>query len=331
MNLSRQRGVSLIQILVALVISTFLMWGMVGILTSGKRSFVYQSDIAAMQDSARFGMKQMVQAIRMGGHRGGLWKGVVNVIAGGTAQLPCQGGWIAAYTKAVEGFSGSSAIAGTSTCVSAFTGSNILADSDVLVVRYAGAEHVADPGSVANTNRYFLYAVTGLNAELNTGSGVASTWSTEVAATPSGRVYGRYIFPYYADLFYVRSCSDCDGGGDGIPTLVRMRMDGNSVTTEPLAEGIETLRVEYGVDTNDDLMVDLYRSATAVSDWSQVLSVRLALVVRGAEQDQGFTDSATYSLLPGENSIDFTPASANQHYPRKVFETTAYLRNQIRG
>lgn len=83
--------------------------------------------------------------------------------------------------------------------------------------------------------------------------------------------------------------------GDGIPTLKTINQSG---TVTPLVEGIEYMQIDYGVDGNGDGAADSYDdcSACLVTDWTNVMSVRISIVARNQEATTGWTDSKTYDL-----------------------------------
>ena len=44
-------------------------------------------------------------------------------------------------------------------------------------------------------------------------------------------------------------------------------------------EGVESMEILYGVDTDGDDAANYYVTADAVADWAQVVSVRVSLLV----------------------------------------------------
>jgi type IV pilus assembly protein PilW len=82
--------------------------------------------------------------------------------------------------------------------------------------------------------------------------------------------------------------------------------------------------VQYGVDTNGDVIVDEYRTADDVSDWNDVISVSVALLARSLEEYGVDTDQRSYTLL------DVTVAAPTDRRLREVFTATASIRNRVR-
>jgi type IV pilus assembly protein PilW len=93
---------------------------------------------------------------------------------------------------------------------------------------------------------------------------------------------------------------------------------------EELVEGIEQLQVQYGIDTTGDVIVDEYRTANNVTDWSDVISVSVALLVRSLDEYGVDTDRRNYTLL------DATVAAPGDRRLREVFAATAGIRNRVR-
>jgi type IV pilus assembly protein PilW len=112
-----------------------------------------------------------------------------------------------------------------------------------------------------------------------------------------------------------------DTGTNGTSLYRRI---GNA-SAEELIEGVDTLQVQFGVDTNGDAshLADQYVTSDSVTDWSRVVNVRVALLVRSMDEYGSQRDTATYPLL-GE-----TVAAFNDRRDRRVFMTTATLRNKL--
>lgn len=107
---------------------------------------------------------------------------------------------------------------------------------------------------------------------------------------------------------------------DGIPGL--WERDPRSGTRE-LMSGVESLRLEYGEDTNQDLEVESYSDAGAVGDWDDVVSVRISMLTRSHEGD---ITSGT-----GNQSLTFDGTSyGDDGRIRRVFQTTVALRNRLK-
>jgi type IV pilus assembly protein PilW len=131
---------------------------------------------------------------------------------------------------------------------------------------------------------------------------------------------------------------------NGQPTLMRVSLDNGAYSNpQPLIEGIEAFRVEYGIDnlgknglpisaTNPgDGSADSYVSCSAggctQDELANIVAVKIHVLARNLEVTPGHEDSKTYTL--GKDfAIDATGMStADRSYKRHVFSTTVRLIN----
>lgn len=100
------------------------------------------------------------------------------------------------------------------------------------------------------------------------------------------------------------------------------RGNGNA-TAQPLVEGIESMQILYGENTDGNpLSANRYVSPDE-SDLNNVVSVRIALRFHSREQVRQGADTNRYALL---DSDPFEPASGDQRLRREI-TTTVSLRN----
>src|SRR5262249_6982983 len=99
---------------------------------------------------------------------------------------------------------------------------------------------------------------------------------------------------YVMRTYYVASCNRC--GIDTIPTLKRAEFNGDEIIVTPVAEGIENLQFEYGIDANNDGTPDRYLESVdpalgaAFGRWSNVMAVRVYLLARSTDIEPGYQD-----------------------------------------
>ncbi|MBF0369105.1 MAG: PilW family protein [Magnetococcales bacterium] len=96
-----------------------------------------------------------------------------------------------------------------------------------------------------------------------------------------------------------------------------------ATATYTLVAGVESLQILYGEDTNGNGEINLYRIATNVADWNDVLSVRIAVLLRTADYVNAQQDD-TYKLV---NESPIGPYSDG--LLRRSFVTTIALRNRM--
>lgn len=124
------------------------------------------------------------------------------------------------------------------------------------------------------------------------------------------------VYRFLSRLFYV---NDRDA-------LVRRELVGSSFgTAEPLVEGIEMIAFEYGVDTAGDRAPESYVRAPSVTNWANVVSVRIWLVSRSLEPTAGYLDEGAYSIAGSSYSV-----SSHLNHKRTVHSMVVKL-NSMAG
>jgi type IV pilus assembly protein PilW len=145
-------------------------------------------------------------------------------------------------------------------------------------------------------------------------------------------------------LTHIYFIANNDQAGDGIPTLKRAELklrDGQLGLYEvPLAEGIENMQLEYGIDTTADGVADLFTADPATADgcedtacvpknWRRVVSVKLNLLSRNTEKSPGYSDTRTYVLGNKADGSANRVAAQNDGYKRHVFQALVPLPNPV--
>ncbi len=326
MNRPTQRGFSLIELMIAVTLGLLLTLGIINIFLSSKRGYRVQDSIGRMQENSRYTIDYLARAV----HLADFWSGVpVNCIStigsiSYTGSGGCDAAWLINPLDGLHGYAGgATAPTGMPTgCLS-----NYVPNSDVLVVRGIDpdeqfASAVLSSTDTLSNGKYFVRAAAGTEARLFDAS-IAANRSAAAAALPDdanspGDVlnYRYQVFVYYLATF----------SGDNSPTLFVWRMQQDQMVREPLVAGVEMMRFEYGVDTNADLVVDRYQVAADVTNWANVLTVRMSVVLRGNAVDK-LIDGDSYTLAGG---YTYTPAAGVQKYMRSLVVKEAQVRNRVR-
>jgi len=150
--------------------------------------------------------------------------------------------------------------------------------------------------------------------------------------------YHRYV----VRIYFV---SNNDVAGDGIPTLKVAQLDATGFTDASvisLAEGIENLQLEYGLDTvNTNGSADQFTAnpdtyagctgasaACSVSNWAAAVAVKVHMLGRNTEPTAvGYTDTKTFTLgHNADGSLNTIPAY-NDKFKRHVYEASVRLYN----
>ncbi|CAA6802099.1 MAG: Unknown protein [uncultured Thiotrichaceae bacterium] len=200
---------------------------------------------------------------------------------------------------------------------------------------------------VVSTSNFITGSVTGQSCS---GNGVATTQTNVADASLLGSTVDGLLAAndqvgvvYSGDSSLNQDCSglslpsDCEVGsalesgaaqiystfsiGDvsGVPHL----QCASSLSSERIAlvPGIERIQFNYGVDADNDGVVDQYQTASQVTQWGSVLSVRVALLARSLKPTKKVAEAMSFMLL--DNKIDV----AADRYQRAVFQTTIRLQN----
>jgi Tfp pilus assembly protein PilW len=327
-------GVSVIELMVAMAISLILLLGIVNIFIGSKESYRARENISMMQETARFGLESLTSAILMADHWGGVRSSDISISATGLTggSGDCDSAWITNIGQAIfgaDGKSGISSVTGFADCV---TNNKYIVNSDVLILRYAAGQPIINSGVQADTSSLHVRTSTGEKGTLFKG-GV-----DPVAATGLSDQDGTNNYQYRVEAYYLRPCSVTTGGCiDGIPTLVRLVFvlspSGGQVTSEALVNGVEQIQYQYGIDASGDGQVEQFASATSVSNWNQVVAVRIDMLVRTESEDPDYQDAtATYTLAGGtaDNGLVYTVPTSGLGFHRKRLTKVVQIRNRTR-
>lgn len=341
------RGFSVIELMVAVAISLLLLSGIVAIFVSSKSSYETNERFSRIQENGRFALDAVMTDVRSSGFVGCARQ--PNYLSTSlNNQTTLQWNFLAG---SVAGFEAT----GTDTWSPAMDASiaGPLSGSDVLVVRVPVRERVASPltadmGTSSGTLQvapgsgwtagdialaYSCEAISVFQVTGFTSGGVISHDINSGAAPQNAnnnlsytyRQHVTRVVPVETIVYFVapstRVADAIDPAPAGTTSLWRRR---GLAAVEELVEGIEQIQIQYGVDTNGDVIVDEYRTADAVSDWNDVISVGVAMLVRSLEEYGTETDARTYTLL------DVDVAAPADRRMREVFTATASIRNRVR-
>lgn len=315
----RARGMSLVELLVAVAIGVFMVavLGAVFARTSFDRRTL---DLAGRQiENGRYALDSLRDQISMAGYFGELSPKEALIYASAD---PCTNtlasmGWNAATGQVplpVEG--------GTTLPVGWACGTlNRKAGTEYLVIRYASPAATTPAGSTASV--VSLQANGCMDATtafaFATGGNAANFPLTQQDCTTAMPVR-----ELRTRLYFVATCGVCSPS-DNIPTLKVLERRAGTLTESIVADGVEDLRVEYGLDTSGDGVIDSYTTAPTTAQLKDLVAMRVRVVARTTETVAGFVDGKT---IGGEGGLpDFTPASTDLAYKRKAFVELVSLPN----
>ena len=131
---------------------------------------------------------------------------------------------------------------------------------------------------------------------------------------------------YAPAVYFVQSFTNA---GDGIPALCRRVLRSASggapaYATECLAQGIENLQIEIGVDSDEDGTANFFTPTPTASHLATVSTARVYVQARSVRADVNYVNDKTYQI---GNAAAFTPSGSERHYFRKTLATEVALRN----
>jgi type IV pilus assembly protein PilW len=115
--------------------------------------------------------------------------------------------------------------------------------------------------------------------------------------------------------------------GDDLVCQPRAEDGSASGSADSVVAGIENLQVLYGEDTDTaDAVTNATRYVTAgnVTDWDNVVSARIGIVVNSGQGIATSNDTKTFSLIGQPAS-----AAAGDRLRRRAYSTTVVIRNRM--
>jgi type IV pilus assembly protein PilW len=336
------RGFSLVELMVAMAISLLLLSGVVAIFASSRTSYETTDKLSRIQENGRFALEQFTHDIRESGFVG--CSRFPPVVSSSLDPSKFLYDFVSVNGfKPVRGFQ---FVSGTnwSPTLPADAGlpTSIIPGSDILALRLPargvapqklqkdalGTDDLLFPnvtGTFKDNDTVMLYSC-GAQAFFQATSFGGGTMKHEqkgLNATNDLRFDFPAAFsqavPINTVLYYIAAKSDTDL----TPSLWRKIGEQDP---EEMVEGVEQMQIDYGLDTNNDYVVDAYQTADAVTNWDQVFSVRVALLVRSMEKYGFDKDTSKHYLLTGDHEVA-VPAP-NDGYYREVFTSTVVIRNK---
>ncbi len=326
----KQQGMSLLEAMIALSVGVFLLGGVMVTFSSMRATTSETMGIGEVQENGRLA----ISILRRDIEHSGFWGQYQSQLSSDLLAVPaapasdCSGG-------SNSGNDGSFPVASnwafwsiwaTTPSSASVLGciDDALSGSDVVQIKRA----ISNPTNVADfrSNRFYLIASSSSAAIV---SGAADASSYPVIDNANNWMYQHVVY-------YI---GNTDLDGDSIPTLMRKRLIvGNggaaSIASEPVIDGIENIRLMFGIDVDLDGKVDSYVGSENVSrdywnqgssDTSYILSVRIYVLSRALEPDMEYTNNNSYTL--GDRTVN----GGGDHYRRMLFTTTASVINAING
>lgn len=325
----REAGVSLVELMVAMLIGIFLLLGAVTVYNQSRNTYRASEALARLQEVGRLGMDVVESDLRMSNfwglnndpdiiiNKAGVGDPLPSDFTTGQgAIISSCGGASSNWLIDLDNYTGGSNNSYGLSCAAA-SGYTPLAGTDVLVVRRANNTVPA----ALETNRVYIQTSRVRGALFVP----ACTDPLSTTCIPAGflppisqsRRLEAHVY-YVADRSTLRT---------DVPALRRKRFSNindaaNAFNDEEIVSGVEDLQVRFGIDTNGDSSVDQYVNPGAVPANADIISATVWLRIRSEDQDFSHTDDRSYQYA--DMASAFTP---NDNYRRIVVSKTILLRN----
>jgi type IV pilus assembly protein PilW len=364
-SLKIQRGLSLVELLVAIAIGAVLIFGATQAYVDSRNAYAVNESVARMQENGRYAMSVLEPDLRMSNYWG-LQKGgdIVSNNAKKTAAAASFAGPAATSCGTNYGIDLEQNVEGTdasypttvSTCLP--YNNKAVTTADTLTVRRAST---VESTAAANFGSLRICSSRG-GAILVTDTSTSPVCLGAAATPKNAQINDLIVNLYYVDQDSAQSV--------GYPSLRRYWLDvngsvgaKNTFQEAEIVAGVEDMQVEFGVDrtggygTSGGAAVQYLPAGTtlsgllnSVTNPAQVVSVRIWLLVRGDTPEVGFTDDRVYVYgsrtdatnktgdlnTAGDAGKAFQPSlntdnspTGLKHYRRVLISRTIQVRNAL--
>lgn len=352
---NRERGVTLIELMISITIGLILLGTLSYIYVGSRTAFRANDNLARVQEVGRFALDYLSRDLRMASFAGCRSRGLdntnVNPMARPAVAFTGVGSGLVGYENGT-GWTNPTTIAR-------------VAGSDVIVLRRAAGASVEIASNttmtditlknnclrfrrsevvvLASCEAATVFRITNDPDQTCTAGSVTPVvlQHGHMGAGTDGTQGNGFVgdassaLIYNFDLFKAESRATVHrfqetayfigtNAGGRLPSLYRV----NNGAAEELVENVTDMDVLYGVNSDGDAagVADAYVSANAVTNWAQVVSVRLSLLV--ASPDLGVaTQTQSYVLRDVDNDGALDRQDAADTRLRQVFTTTVAVRN----
>lgn len=325
-----QAGLSLVELIVAMALGLLLTLGAVQAFLGSNQTYRLSDGLAKLQENMRFALDNFQYEGRLAGHQGCLVGEPVNdldkthaayepIAYDGQAVI----GWDSAGTGLGDVSDAETLTVPGGTWKNSVYGGGLpddLADrvirgNDVLVVNRAELIDTTVDGAGAGTANLPTVEPSGIAQDsvvlvimgdcsageifqkTNAGNGATITKAGNTRpGNASPQIIGSYdsnatVYLYTSTAYYIGV------GADNEPALFRDRLDaGDPFGAVELASGVENMQVLYGIAGEGGKRALGYVPASAVIDWADVVSIRIALLMRSADRITDVSEARIFNL-----------------------------------
>ncbi len=369
----KSHGFSLVELLLASTIGLILISGMITVFVGNKRSSELNTSMANLQENARFAIDKLASDIRMSGFQGCVdinrapaailaaakptddyhaSAAVASVISEGNSWSPSPPlGFNTANHPALPGTHALTLQFGHPSTfpLAQLVGTGGIADrsAPIVVDITAGVSSrpfdikKGDYALISNCSFADIFRVSALSqtdtrAELSHAApdNTSGALSTEYGGVDSLRV--TQVMRFVSNVYYVGNTGNKNSHGDEITALYQQSLPYGDLNVNPpteLIQGIEDMRISFGLRTGNDSLVYVDPN-DARFDATQVETIRIGLLMNSYDRISDTEDTNTYVLAGHaiEPKKSGATSSARTHAGderfRLAFNTTVKVRNR---
>ena len=327
-SLRHQRGVTLVELMVALALGLLITVAMLKVYVDASRMYRFNEGLARVQENGRFALEFIRRDARVAGFWGCYSDAPLTNQISATSDA-----WLDVAAGHITGTNDDGLNSADSITFRSATGSGTLvnttmtAASDSVSVDSVATITSGMAALISDCDNGDIFQVTGVSGtSLAHAAGTNTNTSANLSKTYAS---GSRVYQAQQSTFCIAL-----GADPSQPSLRRLTNPTSGQTCasngDELIEGVENMQILYGEDTdadsegaNGDGTANRYVPiGTASLDIDRVVSVRLSLLARSLNNNLT-TAPSPYTF----NGTAVTPGATDK-YLRKVFTTTITLRNK---
>jgi len=331
-----ERGMTLIELMLAMLIGLFLMLGTLTVFQQSRTNFRVSDSMARLQENTRFMLDVIEPDLRLAKFWGrSAEPGLIDSIIPAAVVVTCDTvdtsaamvppttytAWALNVNREIWAVDESSGYGHATLGIPCAPQGAAQPQSDALVVRHASAQTTpATPGTIQ------------VHTDLMRGE------IFNDGAVPVGYAAAAQTHDVVTNVYYVSQSSDMD---PAMPSLrMKTLVPGGRHQDQEIMSGVENLQIQLGVDTDDDGEIERYVDADhdiinpttggTIPD-AQIIAARLWVLVRTDAIEVGFIDNAQYPTPDPDVVVVPCAPGGGCAYPnsfrRLGVSTTVALRN----
>ena len=331
-HIDTNRGFSLIEVMVSLVVGLISLLLVVNIYSSTRESHVRGDRVSEALENGRYAMRQIANDLQAAGFMGGVLDpktiqidSTLSIASGDDCGNGAANWAIDTVNQEMIEFMhqpSASSVASAHNCLSA---ANVQDSRDVLVVKRVYGDK--STGALTPNTVY-------LRSDMTTGCLWYYSTSTPAPTGTNCPTSGFDDWRYVVDLYYIRKFAKYATENPLVPTLCKRTLQPTTAASPVpsmatsdvcLAEGVERFHIDFGVDndTIPDGIANQFDGAPSTADLKKSVSARIYVLVRALRTNDAYAVSKSYTL-----GTDTPITAGSDKYYRRVFGTTVLMRNR---